>query len=185
MLQLQDKYPALAQNHRSKIIRPDEAYVELLQCSLNEAKEIKQLLETEGIACMIEKNEDFRFHYRLEGGSQIADQKGLIVKVRAMELSKARALLEWEAQQELDEEAMDFGMAEETDLLTCPSCEAELSPRDPVCPECGIALEEVEEEESSALGGPDEQESYRCSACGAPCDLADPICPTCGARFDH
>lgn len=151
--------------------------MELLQCSLNEAKDVTRLLGREGISYLIERNEDFRFQYRLEGGSQIADQRGLIVNVKATELSKARALLEWAIQQELDEEAITHDTADETELLICPSCEAELSASDETCPECGLTLDTQDEEEI--------QESYRCSACGASCHPADPICPSCGARFDH
>ena len=177
-LQLQDRHPELSRDpHHPKKTSQEEPYVELAQCSLNEAKGIARLLEPEGISCLIERNEDFRFQYRLEGGSQIADQRGLIVKVKAAELSKARALLEWEVQQELDEEAMTRDATDETELLTCPSCEAELSLSDEICPECGLTLDTQDEEE--------DPEPYRCSACGAPCQLSDPICPTCGARFDH
>ena len=177
-LQLQDRHPSrTSEHHRQKTAQQEDLYVKLLQCSLNEAKDITRLLGREGISYLIERDEDFRFQYHPEGGSQIADQRGLIVNVKATELSKARALLEWEIQQELDEEAITHDTADETELLICPSCEAELSASDETCPECGLALDIQDEEEI--------EESYRCSACGAPCHPTDPICPSCGVRFDH
>lgn len=173
-IELRDRHPDLASHYDP--IREEEHYVELAQCSLNEVKLITRLLEPEGIICQIEKDEAFRYEYRPEGSSQIADQHGLIIKVKAAQFSKAHALLAWEIAQEPDDEDSD-NETSETELITCPSCGQELSAPDDVCSECSLSARPSDMTDVTNI--------YRCSVCGASCHHADSTCPACGARFDH
>ena len=177
MIELQDRHPELATvqpRHSGRILR--DPYVELIQCNLVEAKEISRLLESEGITCLLERDEAFQYEYRIEGGSQIADQQGLILKVKADEISKARALLAWETQEEeasdplLDEDDVSF-------LIRCPSCDADITGSNEICAKCGETLESQSEVTKENL--------YGCSVCGASPNPKDTNCPACGARFDH
>ena len=179
MIELRDRHPELitVQPGHSRGALKDP-YVELLQCSLNEAKEVSHLLEPEGIACLIEKDEGFRYEYRLEGGSHIADQQALIIKVKADQLPKARALLAWEIQQEVSDHVL-VDDEDEPVLMSCPSCQAELPDLDETCIECGEALDPTNPE------APGEAELHRCSACGDSLTPEDVTCSACGARFDH
>ena len=170
MIDLRDRHPDLAVSLSDQIVVMD-AYVKLLECSLNEFKEIAGLLETEGVVCVAERNQSFRYDYNIEGGSQIDDQKSLVVKVRADQLSKAKALLTWEVDRAVDEN-------NERVLNLCPSCNAEVSALEKACPECSNPLFDQNTEDL-------EVERYRCSACGAPASLEDPTCENCGARLDH
>jgi rubrerythrin len=179
MIELRDRHPELvARNAPRTRIPLKETYVELIQCSLNEAKEISSLLEPEGINCMIERDDGFSYDFQLEGGSRIADQQALVIKVKAEELSKARALLDWEVYQETDGETLSPETEQETQMLTCPACGTEVMELEDECPGCGLSLEPADE-------GKDEAGIYRCSTCGAPSDPEEIICGSCGARFDH
>ena len=176
-IELRDRHPDLALSYHSthEVIQEDH-YVELTQCSLKEVKLITRVLEPEGIICQIEKDEGFRYEYRPEGSSQIADQRGLIIKVKAAQFSKAHALLAWESEQEPDPETSDSETTM-TESLACPACGQELAAPDEACSECSLSVEASDMAELTRI--------YRCSGCGAPCRHADSTCPSCGARFDH
>ena len=176
-IELRDRHPDLASSYHSthEVIQEDH-YVELARCSLNEVKLITRVLEPEGIICQIEKDEAFRYEYRPEGSSQIADQRGLIIKVKAAQFSKAHALLAWEIEQEPEEEAPGDETSE-TERHTCPSCGQELSAPDDVCSECSLSARPLDMTDVTNI--------YRCSVCEAVCRHTDSTCPNCGARFDH
>lgn len=179
VIDLRDRHPEMAETHGGNIsVTQADSYVDLIQCSLNEAKEITQVLEPEGIKCLIEKDDEFHFEYRIEGGSQIADQRSLIIKVKGPDLSKARALLTWETVEEGPVEEIDSRESPGIDLPTCPSCKSRLTATDEDCPECGLPLDQQDPEAP-------EVRIYRCSVCDAESDPQDLVCSTCGARFDH
>jgi rubrerythrin len=179
MIELRDRHPELVprNNHRARIPLK-ETYVDLVQCSLNEAKEISSLLEPEGIICMIERDDGFSYDFQLEGGSRIADQQALVIKVKAEELSKARALLDWEVNQGSGPETIGADEEREPPGIVCPACGTEVPEPEEECPGCGLSLDSNEPEE-------DEAGIYRCSMCGAPSDPEEFTCGSCGARFDH
>ena len=179
MIELRDRHPELVTRNTPRAKIPiKETYVELIQCSLNEAKEISSLLEPEGIACMIERDDGFSYDFQLEGGSRIADQQSLVIKVKAEELSKARALLAWEVHQETGRETIGADEEQDIQILACPACGTEVMEPEEECPGCGLALDAQNPEE-------DEAGIYRCSMCGTPSDPEEIICESCGARFDH
>jgi hypothetical protein len=176
-IELRDRHPDLASRYDpTDPVTQEDHYVELAQCSLNEVKLITRLLEPEGIVCQIEKDEGFRYEYHLEGSSQISDQQGLIIKVKAAQFSKAHALLSWEIEQEPDDETSDIE-ASETESHACPACGQELAAPDDACSECSLSVGVSDMAELTRI--------YRCSVCGAACRHTDATCPACGARFDH
>jgi rubrerythrin len=158
-----------------------EPYVELLECNLYEAKEIARLLEPEGITCLFERTLGSESRQPLQREARFNKQEGLVLKVPADEYSKARALLAWELQEEIEEETGETDEPDENELLACPACQTELDESSEVCPECGESVltesEDLPEDESRRV--------FRCSACGVPCESHDWACPSCRARLDH
>jgi rubrerythrin len=176
-IELRDRYPDLASHYDPPHpVTQEDQYVELAQCSLNEVKLITRLLEPEGIVCQIEKDEGFNYEYHLEGNSQISDQRGLIIKVKAAQFSKAHALLSWEIEQEPDHETLDSETTI-TETLACPACGQELAAPNDVCSYCSLSVGASDMAELTRI--------YRCSVCGASCHHADSTCPACGAQFNH
>jgi Double zinc ribbon len=154
-----------------------EAFFDLLRGNDREAKETARFLEKEGIRCRIEQDEAFRLQYRLDGEKQVADPQGVVVRVPAFQIEKARALLDWEThKEELHQEADRTLSEDEEATLVCPGCEAEVIPDEGACPECGWEFDLEDETD---------EEEYFCSSCGESCDPDDPVCPNCGAHFDH
>ena len=132
MIDLRDRHPELVVSLPGQPVVRD-AYVKLLECSLNEFKEIASLLETEDIVCLAERNQEFRYDYNIEGGSQIDDQKSLVLKVRADQFSKAKALLTWKVDRTVNKN-------KDPVLNLCPNCNAEVSAFEEVCPGCNNTL---------------------------------------------
>jgi RNA polymerase subunit RPABC4/transcription elongation factor Spt4 len=156
---------------------PSESYLDLIRGNLNEAKETARFLEKEGVRCRIEQDEAFRFQVRLDGESQVQDPQGMVVRVPASQLEKARALLDWENQKDELPPTTNTALAEDKEeMLVCPGCESEIIPEEGVCPECGWEFDLEDETD---------EEEYFCSSCGESCDPDDPVCPNCGAHFDH
>ena len=184
---LQTEHPELAQTDRLKksfasrkppIDKQSDPYVEIYRGGGREAKEVVRLLEKEGILCRVERAEPFGFHYPVEGAGPIAAPEGTAVLVPSSQVEKARALLDWETQKDQEEEKRDRFLDENgEEMLVCPACEAEISPDDTECSECGLELDPDEHET--------DREEYYCSSCGEACDPDDPVCPNCGAHFDH
>lgn len=172
VLELQDRHPELAGRATTEP-RPRDHYVELLQCSPQEVNEISGLLEPEGISCVIEPSAGFHYESQMDDPSRVDDPKSLVVKIRADQISKARALLDWEVEQNGGPDAVD-------DPIACPSCGAEVSPFEETCPECDGPLADDDSETDDM-----NVEVYRCSACGATAGPGDLTCSTCGARLDH
>jgi RNA polymerase subunit RPABC4/transcription elongation factor Spt4 len=156
---------------------PGESYLDLIRGNLNEAKETARFLEKEGVRCRIEQDEAFRFQVRLDGENPVQDPQGMVVRVPASQLEKARALLDWENQKDELPPTTDIALAEDKEeMLVCPGCESEIIPEEGVCPECGWEFDLEDETD---------EEEYFCSSCGESCDPDDPVCPNCGAHFDH
>jgi RNA polymerase subunit RPABC4/transcription elongation factor Spt4 len=157
--------------------KPVETYIDLLRGDRREAKETAHFLEKEGIRCRVEQDEAFRFQYRLDGERQVSDPQGMVVRVPAFQLEKARALLDWETNKDDLHPGSDRALEEDEDsTLVCPGCEAEVTPEEGACPECGWEFDLEDETD---------EEEYFCSTCGESCDPDDPVCPNCGAHFDH
>jgi len=157
--------------------KPGEPFLDLLRGSFNESKETARFLEKEGIRCRIEQDETFRFQIRLDGETRVQDTQGMVVRVAASHLEKARALLDWENQKDDLPPMTDAPLAEDKEeMLVCPGCESEIIPEEGVCPECGWEFDLEDETD---------EEEYFCSSCGEVCDPDDPVCPNCGAHFDH
>jgi len=185
-IKLQTEHPDMARTNRSqKPIPPQktrdekrgETYIDLLRGNPGEVKEAARFLEKEGIRCRIEHDEAFRFQYRLDGENQVQDPQGMVVRVPAFQLEKARALLDWENQKDNPPQETDAGLAEDKEeMLVCPGCESEIIPEEGACPECGWEFDLEDETD---------EEEYFCSSCGESCDPDDPVCPNCGAHFDH
>ncbi|MBI3994932.1 MAG: zinc ribbon domain-containing protein [Nitrospirae bacterium] len=101
----------------------------------------------------------------------------MVVRVPAVQIEKARALLDWETQKENLHQEKDKVLPEDAEeTLVCPGCETEVVPEEGICPECGWEFD---------LGDETDEEEYFCSSCGEACDPDDPVCPNCGAHFDH
>ncbi len=155
-----------------------EIYMDLLRGGPDEVNKAARFLETEGIRCRIEEDESIRFQVRLEGEKQVQDPQGIVIRVSASQIEKARALLDWENQKDdlpLEKEA-DLTKSDEEELLVCPGCETEILPEEGACPECGWEFDLEDETD---------EEEYFCSSCGEACDPDDPVCLNCGAHFDH
>jgi len=154
-----------------------ETYIDLLRGDPHEAKEAARFLEKEGILCRVEQDEAFRFQYRVDGERQVSDPQGMVVRVPAFQLEKARALLDWETHKEDLRPDSDRVLSDDdVNTLVCPGCEAEITPEEGTCPECGWEFDLEDESD---------EEEYFCSSCGESCDPNDPVCPNCGAHFDH
>ena len=185
-IKLQAEHPDMARPNRSqKPIPPkktpdekrSETYMDILRGNPGEAKEAARLLEKEGIRWQIEYDEAFRFQVRLEGENQVQDPQGMVVRVPAFQLEKARALLDWENQKDNLPQETDAALAaDKEEMLVCPGCESEIIPEEDACPECGWEFDLEDETD---------EEEYFCSSCGETCDPDDPVCPNCGAHFDH
>jgi RNA polymerase subunit RPABC4/transcription elongation factor Spt4 len=176
-IELRDRHPELATLPVSPAAAPEERYVELAQCDLLEAKTLTSLLKDEGIPYLLERRTPTR-EESLSADLEGAPPPNLLLTVPASLAEKARALLEWEFQQETEQSA-----AEEPDTETsyelCPACHAAVSPDAEFCPDCGLTFGPVESEEA------DEKDHTHCSVCGGSLDTEDSFCPTCGTRFDQ
>lgn len=162
---------------KSAISEKTESYVELVRGNRKEVKETGRFLEKEGIPCRIEDDETSPLPSRLEGKNPVENLQAMVVRVPLSQIEKARALLDWENQEEEPQTALDKALADdEEDLLICPACESEVIPEEATCPECGWEFE---------LDDESDKEEFFCSSCGESCDPDDPVCPNCGAHFDH
>ena len=183
-IKLRTDHPDLAQPRKRKSfskgsrVRPDhrmETYVTAHTGSLQEMKEVARIMEREGIPSRITGHDGTNLPLRLEGGA-IADPEGMAVQVPTAHIEKARAILDWEAQDHEKDRGMDrFTSNEIQESALCPGCESEVSMEDAACPKCGLDLDENDMNE----------EEYYCSSCGEPCNLEDPVCQNCGTHFDH
>jgi hypothetical protein len=186
-IKLQTEHPDMARAKRSPkpisakktpVEKRGETYLDLLRGNPDEVYKAARFLETEGIRCRIEQDEAFRFQVRLDGENQVQDPQGMVVRVPASQIEKARALLDWENQKDDLPQEKDAALAEsdEEEMLVCPGCEAEIIPEEGACPECGWEFDLEDETD---------EEEYFCSSCGEACDPDDPVCLNCGAHFDH
>ena len=153
-----------------------EPYLELLECNLKEARLITDLLEQEGILCRAEKMDGLQSEDLVVYSAVLNYHKGLMLKVKAGEYSKARAVLAWEIQQEIEGGPRTRLGFDSPDEFLCPTCRAPLSEDSGSCLECGSSILTMDEITS---------EPYRCWACASSLDLPDLICPTCGTRLDN
>lgn len=163
---------------KSSVAQSDEKFVELHRCGAKAAKKIAQLLEKEGVACLLARDESFKFHYQIDNPNLSSEEEGVLLTVPVSQLEKARALLDWESQKDnVYQDQEDFLREGEDGTTVCPACETEIPAHETTCPECGLELG-LEGEES-------QEEEYYCSTCGEPCEPDDAVCTSCGAHFDH
>lgn len=153
-----------------------DPYLELLECNLREARLITDLLQQEGILCRAEKTDGLQLKDPLEDSVALSYHKGLILKVKAGEYSKARAVLAWEIQQEIEEGLQTDLGTDSSDEFLCPSCKAPLSEDTGSCLDCGSSIPTT---------GEITPEPYQCWVCASSLNLPDRICPSCGSRLDN
>jgi hypothetical protein len=156
-----------------------ELYLPLIQCDPLRARAIGGLLEPEGIRCRIESDDGFHYAYQIDPQRSIGERAELVVKVPAVQLEKAKALLDWEVAQEIENQELDDYLAGGETGLTCPACDSELAPESAVCADCGLELEAGADDQT------DIEEQFVCAACGSNCDPEAPACGFCGMRFDN
>ena len=163
---------------RSAARPEEEKFVELHRCGIRDAQEIARILEKEGVASRITRDDSFKFHYQIENPNLSPDEEGVLLTVPVSQLEKARALLDWESQKNNVYQDQEGFLPEGGEgASVCPACETELSANETTCPECGLEL--------GMEGGESQEEEYYCSTCGEPCEPDDAVCPSCGAHFDH
>lgn len=155
-----------------------ESFLPVFNCQPDKVPKVTLLLSAEGIPCLIEATEEFQFAYQLDTGKAIREKTDLTVKVPALQLEKARAVLDWETSLDIELEPGKAFPGSPDEWESCPACEANLPMGLDSCSECEVDLLPEETVDSAV-------DDYSCSACGTDCDSEATACPFCGARLDN